>query len=156
MRLVWLIVCRSKRLYTYDLISRSTFRPSRRFRTGQRPARRLGTSLVSISRQVANTLPLVTLVDVFCYITSEIMMHTTGRDDQELYITSILYTCQRGAYETIGAAEETKSRITAQTGRSDRQRQQEHPEKPDREDRSRTEAVHEMGICLGDLVSSWI
>ena len=107
MRLVWLILCRSKRLYAYDLISRSTFRPSRRFRTGQRPARRLGTSLASISRQVANTLPLVTLVGVFCYITSEIMMHMGARDDQELYITSILYTCLRGVHTRVAGAEET-------------------------------------------------
>ena len=95
MRLVWLILCRSNRLYAYGLIFRFTSRPSRRFRTGQRLARRLGTSLASISRQVTNTLLLVTLVDVFCYITSKITMHTEGHDDQETRITSVLYTCLR-------------------------------------------------------------
>ena len=122
--------CAVKRLYAYGLISRSTSRPSRRFRTGPRQARRLGTSLASISRQGANTLLLVTLVDVFCYITSEIMMHTEGYDDQERYITSILYTCQRGAEECRSSGDE--SRITAQAkNRRQRQIRQEHPEIPD-------------------------
>jgi hypothetical protein len=96
MRLVWLILCRSNRLYAYGLIFRFTSRPSRRFRTGQRLARRLGTSLASISRQVANTLLLVTLVDVFCYITSKITMHTEGHDDQETsYYVHSLHVSER-------------------------------------------------------------
>ena len=89
-------------LYTYGLISRSTSLPSRRFRTGQRQARRLGTSLASISRQAANTLLSVTLVDVFCYITSKIMMHTEGHDDRTLYYVHSLHVyekCIRGHQE---------------------------------------------------------
>lgn len=96
MRLVWLILCRSNRLSAYGLISRSTPPLSRHFRTGQRLARRLGTSLASISRQAANTLLLVTLVDVFCYITSKITMHTEGYDDQETsYYVHSLHVSER-------------------------------------------------------------
>ena len=106
MRLVWLILGRSNRLYAYGLIFRSTSRLSRRFRTGQRPARRLGTSLASIFRQAANTLLLVTLVDVFCYITSKITMHTEGHDDQETsYYVHSLHVSERGAYQEAKAAE---------------------------------------------------
>jgi hypothetical protein len=92
MRLVWLILCRSNRLYAYGLISRSTYRLSRHFRTGQRLARRLGTSLASISRQAANTLLLVILVDVFCYITSKITMHTEGHDDSRNFVLRPFFT----------------------------------------------------------------
>jgi len=109
MRLVGLILCRSNRLYAYGLISRSTSRPSRHFRTGQRPARRLGTSRASISQQAANTLPLVTLVDVFCYITSRITMHTEGHDDQETsYYVHSLHVSERGAYQVARAAETSR------------------------------------------------
>lgn len=109
MRLVWLILCRSNRLSAYDLISRSTYRLSRHFRTGQRLARRLGTSLASISRQAANTLLLVTLVDVFCYITSKITMHTEGHDDQETsYYVHSLHVSERGAYQVARGAETSR------------------------------------------------
>ncbi len=40
-------------------------------------------------------LPLVTLVVVFCYITSRITTHMGGNDDPEHYITSVSYTCLR-------------------------------------------------------------
>jgi hypothetical protein len=44
-------------------------------------------------------LLLVTLVGVFCCITSRIMMHMEDHDDQELYITSIpIHVSERGAY----------------------------------------------------------
>ena len=76
---------RSSRLYAYGPISRSTSHPSRHFRTGQRLARRLGTSLASISQQVANILLSVTLVDVFYYITSKITVHTGSHDDQKTW-----------------------------------------------------------------------
>jgi len=88
------------------IITRSTSRPSRRFRTGQRLARRLGTSLASIFRQAANTLLSVTLVDVFCYITSKITMHTEGHDDQETsYYVHSLHVSERNAYQVAKAAE---------------------------------------------------
>jgi hypothetical protein len=109
MRLVWLILCRSNRLYAYGLISRFTSRPSRHFQTGQRLARRLGTSLASISRQVANTLLLVTLVVVFCYITSKITMHTEVHDDQETsYYVHSLHVSERCAYQVAKAAETSR------------------------------------------------
>jgi len=102
MRLVWLVLCRSNRLYAYGQISRSISR----LRTGQRPARRLGTSLASISRQVANTLLLVTLVDVFCYITSKITTHTECHDDQETsYYVHALHASEGGVYQVAKAAE---------------------------------------------------
>jgi hypothetical protein len=46
-------------------------------------------SVALISQQVVNTLLLVTLVVVCCYITSEIMMHVEGHDGPECYITSV-------------------------------------------------------------------
>ena len=82
----------------YGAISRFTSRPSQRFRTGRRLARRLGMSLALTFRQMANTLPLVTLVVVFCYITSKITMHTVGHDDQEPYITSNPIHVSGGVY----------------------------------------------------------
>ena len=119
--------CAAGNAHVLSVISRFTSRLSPRFRTGQRQARRLGTSLALIFRQMANTLLLATLVDVFCYITSKIMMHTGGHDDQELYITSILYTCLRVCtYQVAGAAQTSRKQRTS--NRRQRQTQLEHPE----------------------------
>ena len=153
--------CRSNCLYAYSLISRSTSRPSRHFRTGQRLARRLGTSLASISRQAANTLLLVTLVDVFCYITSKTTMHTEGHDDQETsYYVRSLHVSERGAYQVAKAAETSReSRRIAQGGIDGRAKNSKSTQRYQTEgsvlDQSRTEAIHEMGIRLSDLISTW-
>jgi hypothetical protein len=56
-------------------------------------------------------LLLVTLVGVFCCITSRIMMHMENHDDQELYITSIpIHVSER----CIPSSRRDKPRITAQ------------------------------------------
>lgn len=145
-------------MFLIIVISRFTFRPLPRFRTGQHQARRLGTSLALIFRQMASTWPLVTLVDVFCYITSKIMMHTEGHDDQELYITSVPYTCLRVCIP--GSRNSTdKPRITEHTSNRRRRQAQlgQHPGARDTgcqtKRGSRTESIHEMSVCLGDLVS---
>ena len=142
----------------YIVISRFISRPLPRFRTGQRQARRLGTSLALIFRQMASTWPLVTLVDVFCYITSKIMMHTEGHDDQELYITSVPYTCLRVCIPGSRSGTD-KPRITEHTSNR-RQRQTQLEQRPGTRDTgrdrgSRTKSIHEMSVCLGDLVSGW-
>jgi len=104
---------------------------------------------------MASTWPLVTLVDVFCYITSKIMMHTGGHDDQELYITSIPYTCLRVCIP--GSRNSTdEPRITEHTSNRRRRQAQlgQHPGARDTgcqtKRGSRTESIHEMSVCLGD------
>lgn len=134
---------------TYGVISRFTYRPSPRFRTGQRPARRLGTFLALIFRQVASTLLLVTLAGVFYCTTSKIMMHTEGHGDQELYITSISYMCLRGTRSS-----RDKPRITVPASKRRQTNCPRAPRDMSRRTRkgSRTETIHEVGVCLSDLV----
>ena len=72
----------------------------------------------------------------------------------ELYITSILYTCTRSAFEGTRSSRD-KSRIMAQAKNRRPKQTQQAPRDTRPRDRSRTEAVHEMGICLSDLVSTW-
>lgn len=74
---------------------------------------------------------------------------------KKLRITSVLYTCLRGAYQVAKAAE-TSQEEQRRRGIDGRPK---HGKSTQRyryqtEDQSRTEAIHEMGVCLSDLIST--